>query len=170
MDLGFGMGDSTLALAAQNPENNYLAVDVHNPGIGRLLAGIQEQQLTNIRILRGDIAELLTFFPDRCLAAVLIYFPDPWPKARHHKRRLIQPQFLMQLGRVMHPAGLLHIATDWEDYAQHCLTTITHSPFWQNTSASDFIPRPDTRPLTKFERRGQTEGRLIRDLLFRHIE
>lgn len=163
------MGDSTLALAAQNPETNYLAVDVHNPGIGRLLAGIQERQLMNIRVLRGDIAELLTFFPNECLSAVLIYFPDPWPKARHHKRRLIQPQFLMQLARAVQPMGLLHIATDWEDYAQHCLDTLTASPFWENTADSNFIPRPSTRPLTKFERRGQAEGRLIRDLLFRHI-
>lgn len=162
------MGDSTLALATQNPETDYVAVDVHNPGIGRLLAGIEERQLKNIRILRGDIAALLPFFPDACLSAVLIYFPDPWPKARHHKRRLIQSPFLMQLARVVRPSGLLHIATDWEDYAQHCLATLTHSPFWENTSDCDFIPRPATRPLTKFERRGQTEGRLIRDLLFRH--
>lgn len=166
LEIGFGMGDSTAAIAQAHPENDYLALEVHTPGVGNLLKLIDAQQLTNIRIIQHDAVEVLRDMIGKgTLDGVHIFFPDPWHKARHNKRRLIQTPFIAQLMQKLKPGGYIHVATDWQDYAEQVLSVLNAEPLLQNTSA-DYAQRPDYRPLTKFEQRGLNLGHGVWDLIF----
>ncbi|HET6534429.1 MAG TPA: tRNA (guanosine(46)-N7)-methyltransferase TrmB [Actinoplanes sp.] len=160
LEIGSGMGEATAAMAAADPGRDYLAVEVHTPGIGNLLALIRERGLTNVRVAHGDAMELLHRLAPDSLDAVHVFFPDPWPKARHHKRRLIQPGNVVLLRRLLRLGGVLHCATDWPDYAEQMTATLAGDPGLE--------PAPGAgRPATKFERRGRQAGRPIVDLTFR---
>lgn len=168
LEIGFGMGDSTAAIAKAHPENDYLGIEVHTPGVGSLLNQIEQLELTNLRIIQHDaVAVMQHMLPAGCLNGVHIFFPDPWPKARHHKRRLIQPALVARLCMHLKPGGYIHVATDWEDYAVQILQVLSQEPQLTNT-ATDYAPRPDYRPLTKFEQRGIKLGHDVWDLIFRN--
>ena len=175
LEIGFGMGESTSAIALAHPENDYLTLEVHTPGVGSLLKQIEEKQLGNIRIIQHDAVEVLRdMLTDNVLDGVHIFFPDPWHKTRHNKRRLIQTPFVAQLVQKLKPAcpelgrrgGYIHVATDWQDYAEQVLAVLSAEPLLQNTAA-DYAPRPAYRPLTKFEQRGIRLGHGVWDLVFR---
>jgi tRNA (guanine-N7-)-methyltransferase len=167
LEIGFGMGDSTVSIAQAHPENNYLALEVHTPGVGNILKLIQSHELTNIRIMQHDAVEVLrNMIGQEVLDGVHIFFPDPWHKTRHHKRRLIQPQFIAQLVHKIKPGGYIHVATDWQDYAEQIMQVMSAEQLLRNT-AQDYAPRPEYRPLTKFEQRGILLGHAVWDLLFR---
>jgi tRNA (guanine-N7-)-methyltransferase len=167
LEIGFGMGDSTATIAQAHPENDYLALEVHTPGVGNLLKVIDAEQIKNIRIMQHDAVEVLRdMICDDTLDGVHIFFPDPWHKARHNKRRLIQSPFIAQLVRKLKPGGYIHVATDWQDYAEQVLAVLSAEPLLQNTAA-DYAPRPSYRPLTKFELRGLKLGHGVWDLVFR---
>ncbi len=167
LEIGFGMGESTAAIALAHPENDYLALEVHTPGVGSLLKQIEENQIGNIRIIQHDAVEVLRDMLDgNVLDGVHIFFPDPWHKTRHNKRRLIQSPFVAQLVQKLKPSGYIHVATDWQDYAEQVLAVLSAEPLLQNTSV-DYAPRPDYRPLTKFEQRGIRLGHGVWDLVFR---
>ncbi|MBI2286640.1 MAG: tRNA (guanosine(46)-N7)-methyltransferase TrmB [Nitrosomonadales bacterium] len=175
LEIGFGMGDSTATIALAHPENDYLALEVHTPGVGNLLKLIDLQQIPNIRIIQHDAVEVLRdMLGDESLDGVHIFFPDPWHKARHNKRRLIQAPFVAQLVQKLKPAcpelgrrgGYLHVATDWQDYAEQVLRALSEEPLLENTAA-DYAPRPAYRPLTKFEKRGINLGHGVWDLVFK---
>lgn len=166
LEIGFGMGDSTATIAQAHPENDYLALEVHTPGVGNLLKLIDAQQLNNIRIMQHDAVEVLRdMIGDNTLAGVHIFFPDPWHKARHNKRRLIQSPFIAQLVKKLKPGGYIHVATDWQDYAEQVLNVLNAEPLLTNT-AKGYAPRPDYRPLTKFENRGILLGHGVWDLIY----
>ena len=166
LEIGFGMGETTLVIAQQMPEKNFLAIDVHTPGIGNLLKIIDEAAVTNIRVMNHDAVEVLReMIANESLDGVHIFFADPWPKARHHKRRLIQPDFVRLLASRLKSGARIHLATDWKDYAQHMLQVLSTEPQLCNTAA-DYAARPDYRPLTKFERRGLKLGHGVWDLVF----
>lgn len=167
LEIGFGMGETTAAIAAAHPDIDYLALEVHTPGVGSLLKQIGEAGLTNVRIIQHDAVEVVRDMvaPGK-LAGVHVFFPDPWPKKRHHKRRLLQPPFVAMLAQRLAPGGYLHCATDWEEYAQQMLEVLAGEPLLENT-ATDFAPRPDYRPLTKFEQRGRRLGHGVWDVVFR---
>jgi tRNA (guanine-N7-)-methyltransferase len=166
LEIGFGMGESTAIIAQSHPENDYLGIEVHTPGVGSLLNQIEQHGLTNLRIIQHDaVAVLQHMLPSACLDGIHIFFPDPWPKARHHKRRLIQPAFVARLCSHLKPGGYLHVATDWEDYAMQILQMLSQEPQLSNT-ATEYAPRPDYRPLTKFEQRGIKLGHGVWDLIF----
>ncbi len=169
LEIGFGMGGATAQIAAANPDKDYLGIEVHTPGVGNLLKLMQEQQLTNIRVIQHDAVEVLQhMIVDGALDGVHIFFPDPWPKKRHHKRRLLQAEFVALLCRKLKPGGYLHFATDWEEYAQWTLEVLQGESMLQN-SATDYAPRPEYRPLTKFEQRGLNLGHGVWDLIFRRV-
>jgi len=167
LEIGFGMGETTAAIAAAHPERDYLGIEVHTPGVGALLRHVESLGLTNVRIIQHDAVEVV----DRMIApgaldGVHVFFPDPWPKKRHHKRRLLQPEFVHLLGTRLKPGAYLHAATDWEDYAGQMLEVLSAEPLLENT-ATGFAPRPEERPLTKFETRGTRLGHGVWDLVFR---
>ena len=165
-EVGSGMGDTTADIAAEHPDIDYLAAEVHTPGVGSLLKLIEERGLRNIRIVQHDAVEVLqNMISPASLAGVHIFFPDPWPKKRHHKRRLIQPGFVSMLAARLSAGGYVHLATDWEDYAQQMLEVLKGEPLLANT-ALDFAPRGE-RPLTRFETRGVQLGHRVSDLVFR---
>lgn len=167
LEIGFGMGDSTATIAQVHPEIDYLALEVHTPGVGNLLKLIDEQQLSNIRIIQHDAVEVLRdMIADDTFDGIHIFFPDPWHKARHNKRRLIQTPFVAQLVQKLKPGGYIHAATDWQEYAEQMLAVFSAEPRLVNTAA-DYAPRPDYRPLTKFEQRGLRLGHGVWDLVFR---
>jgi tRNA (guanine-N7-)-methyltransferase len=167
LEIGFGNGDSTAAIAQAHPENDYLALEVHTPGVGNLLKLIEAQQIANIRIIQHDAVEVLRdMLADTSLSGVHIFFPDPWHKARHNKRRLIQAPFVAQLVQKLKPGGYIHVATDWQDYAVQVLRVLRAEPLLENTAA-DYAPRPEYRSLTRFERRGLKLGHGVWDLVFR---
>jgi tRNA (guanine-N7-)-methyltransferase len=169
LEIGFGMGETTAAIAVRHPENDYLGVEVHTPGVGSLLARIAALRLENVRIIHHDAVEVLQhMIAPAVLDGVHVFFPDPWPKKRHHKRRLIQPSFLAQLVSRMKPRALLHACTDWEDYARQMLEVFSAERALENTAAA-YADRPDARPQTKFERRGLDLGHRVWDLVFRKI-
>jgi tRNA (guanine-N7-)-methyltransferase len=171
LEIGFGMGEATAQMAAADPATNVLAVDVHTPGQGNLLNLADHNGLSNIRVANGDAIILLRemLAPDS-LDGLRVYFPDPWPKKRHHKRRLIQPDFLTLAATRLRPGALLHCATDWEPYAEQMLDVLTAHPGFENTQADGgFAPRPDFRPLTRFEGQGLDKGHVVNDLLFRRV-
>ena len=167
LEIGFGMGGATAEIAQRHPENDYLGVEVHIPGVGALLKRIGELGLSNLRIIRHDAVEVLRdMIADASLDGIHIFFPDPWHKKRHHKRRLIQPPFVRLLAERIALGGYLHCATDWQPYAEQMLTVLGAEPLLTNTAA-DYAPRPDYRPETKFERRGLRLGHGVWDLVFR---
>ena len=169
LEIGFGMGDSTATIALAHPENDYLCLEVHTPGVGNLLKLIDAQNISNIRIIQHDAVEVLRdMVDDGSLDGVHIFFPDPWHKARHNKRRLIQTPFITDLVKKIKPNGYLHVATDWQDYAEQVLHVLSEESQLQNT-ASDYAPRPDYRPLTKFEKRGLNLGHGVWDLVFKRV-
>ena len=169
LEIGFGMGETTAEIAHSNPHNNYLGVEVHGPGVGSLLRLIQTRGLANVRIIQHDAADVIaTMIAPAALAAIHIFFPDPWPKKRHHKRRLLQPERAALLASRLEPGGYLHVATDWQDYADWALSVLCEVPGLVN-AAEGFAPRPAYRPLTKFERRGLQLGHQVRDLVFRRV-
>lgn len=166
LEIGFGMGEATAHIAALMPEKNFLCCEVHEPGVGALLKRIGEQGLRNIRILQHDAVEVIGhMLPESSLAGIHIFFPDPWHKLRHNKRRLIQPPLVAQLAARLAPGGYLHCATDWEPYAQQMLQVLGGDPALANT-APGYAPRPHYRPLTKFENRGLKLGHGVWDLVF----
>jgi tRNA (guanine-N7-)-methyltransferase len=167
LEIGFGMGETTTAIAAAHPENDYLGVEVHTPGVGRLLQRIHESGLGNVRVIQHDAVEVLShMLAVDSLAGTHIFFPDPWPKKRHHKRRLIQAPFVALLAGRLKPGAYVHIATDWYDYAEQVLTVLSNEPSLENT-APGFAPRPAYRPQTKFESRGLKLGHGVWDIVFR---
>jgi tRNA (guanine-N7-)-methyltransferase len=166
VEVGFGMGETTARIAAENPATNYLGIEVHAPGVGSLLKQVEEQSLTNVRIVTHDAVEVLRdMIPVDSLAAIHVFFPDPWPKKKHHKRRLIQPVFAELAASRLAIGGHLHVATDWQEYAEQVLAVLSAVPLLSNT-AEGFAARPATRPETKFERRGLKLGHGVWDLLF----
>jgi tRNA (guanine-N7-)-methyltransferase len=167
VEIGFGMGQATAQIAAARPQDNFLGIEVHEPGVGALLQRIDEAQLTNLRIVRHDAVEVLRdMIAPSSLAAVHVFFPDPWPKKRHWKRRLIQPPFVALLASRIAPGGTLHCATDWQPYAEQMLEVLSAELLLFN-AAEGYAPRPDYRPLTKFENRGLALGHGVWDLVFR---
>jgi tRNA (guanine-N7-)-methyltransferase len=169
-EIGFGMGETTARIAAENPGNDYLAIEVHAPGVGSLLRQIGAGALSNIRIVQHDAVDVLRdMVPPDSLAAMHIFFPDPWPKKRHHKRRLLQPDFVELAASRLAPGGVLHVATDWQEYAEQVLEVLSASARLRN-SAAGFAPRPAHRPETKFESRGRALGHGVWDLLFTRIQ
>lgn len=166
LEIGFGMGETTAKIAAGMPGKNFIGVEVHTPGVGSLLKLIGEQGLTNLRIIQHDAYEVIThMIAPESLAGVHVFFPDPWHKARHNKRRLIQPQFVDLLSSRIARGGYLHCATDWQDYAEQMLEVLTGEPALHNT-ADGYAARPDYRPVTKFENRGLKLGHGVWDLVF----
>lgn len=166
LEIGFGMGEATAHIAGLMPEKNFLCCEVHTPGVGALLKRIGDAGLTNIRIVQHDAVEVLEhMLPPASLAGVHIFFPDPWHKARHNKRRLVQPHFLAKLLPRLRSGGYVHCATDWEPYAQQMLEVLSAEPALQNT-ADGYAARPDYRPLTKFENRGLKLGHGVWDVVF----
>ena len=171
LEIGFGMGDSLAQQAVNQPQYHYIGIEVHRPGVGHLLSLIAKHELNNIRIYCADAVEVLTHcIPDNSLDSVQIFFPDPWPKKRHHKRRLVQPPIVNLIASKLKPGGTLHLATDWENYAEHMIEALGACPELINTSSNEpFVPRPASRPLTKFESRGKRLGHGVWDLVFRKI-
>ncbi len=166
LEIGFGNGESLATMAQARSDADFLGVEVHRPGVGHLLMRIESLGLSNLRVLCVDAVEVLARqLPDTSLNRIQVFFPDPWPKHRHHKRRLIQPDFVALLARKLKPGAHLHLATDWEAYALHMLAVLEAAEGFVNT-ASKFAERPDYRPLTKFERRGLSLGHAVWDLLF----
>jgi len=169
LEIGSGMGETTASIAKSHPQNDYLAIEVYTPGIGSLLKQIEELKLTNLRIIQYDAVEVvINMFTQECLDGVHIFFPDPWPKLRHHKRRLIQPEFISLLCKRLKFGGYIHVATDWNNYADQILEVMSNELSLTNTS-SEFVPRPEYRPLTKFEQRGLRLGHKVWDLVFKKI-
>ena len=167
LEIGFGMGETTAAIAQSHPQNDYLALEVHTPGVGSLLKQIEELGIKNIRIIQHDAVEVLRdMLADTVLDGVHIFFPDPWHKTRHNKRRLIQPSFVAQLVQKIKPGGYIHVATDWQDYAEQVLAVLSSEKSLENTAAN-YAPRPAYRPLTKFEQRGLRLGHGVWDLVFK---
>lgn len=167
LEIGFGMGITTAEIALAHPENDYLALEVHTPGVGNLLKLIDAQGIPNLRIIQHDAVEVLRdMIADGALDGVHIFFPDPWHKARHNKRRLIQGPFVSHLAKKIRSGGYFHAATDWQDYAEQILRVLNDEPLLENT-ADGYAPRPDYRPLTKFEQRGLKLGHGVWDLIFR---
>ena len=169
LEIGFGMGETTATIAAAHPENDYLGIEVHTPGVGALLKDLGERGLSNVRIIQHDAVEVLRdmIAPDS-LAGVHVFFADPWPKKRHHKRRLIQPALVAALAKRLKPGGYLHCATDWEEYGAQQLEVLSGEALLENTAPeTGFAPRPDYRPLTKFEQRGLRLGHGVWDVVFR---
>ncbi|MDI3402570.1 tRNA (guanosine(46)-N7)-methyltransferase TrmB [Streptomyces cavernicola] len=169
LEIGFGMGEATAQMAADDPDTGILAVDVHTPGMGNLLGLAERGGMTNVRVANGDAIILLReMLPPASLDGLRVYFPDPWPKKRHNKRRLIQPEFLTLAAHSLKPGALVHCATDWEEYAEQMLEVLTAHPDYANTQDDGgFAPRPAFRPLTRFEGQGLDKGHVVHDLLFR---
>lgn len=167
LEIGFGMGESTASIAHSHPEQDFLGIEVHTPGVGSLLRQIQELGLNNLRLIQHDAVEVLRhMIADTSLDGVHIFFPDPWPKKRHYKRRLIQTNFVALLVGKLKPGGYLHMATDWQEYAEWAMEMLQAEPQLSNT-APGYAPQPDYRPLTKFEQRGLKLGHGVWDLIFR---
>jgi tRNA (guanine-N7-)-methyltransferase len=168
LDIGFGNGETLLAMAAAHPHIDYLGIEVHRPGVGSLLRHLAAQGLGNVRVVSADAREvLLHMIPDAALAAVYLFFPDPWPKTRHHKRRLVQPAFATLVARKLAPGGVFHLATDWADYAEHMLAVLSHCADLENTIAAGGYAARGERPPSKYERRGVRLGHGVWDVVFR---
>ena len=167
LEIGFGMGEATAQIAVGMPDTNFLCCEVHTPGVGALLKRIEEQRLTNIRIVQHDAVEVIDhMLSSNSLDGVHIFFPDPWHKKKHNKRRLIQAPLVAKLAARLRPGGYLHCATDWQPYAEQILAVLSAEPLLQNTSPDGYAPKPDYRPLTKFERRGIKLGHGVWDVVF----
>lgn len=169
LEIGFGNGDALLAAASARPDCDFIGIEVHRPGVGRLFARLAQAGIANVRVVVADASEVLTrHVAPAALTEASIFFPDPWPKKRHHKRRLIQPAFVATLARVVMLGGELRLATDWADYAEHMLAVLSADPHWRNT-VTRFAPRPPSRPLTRFEARGERLGHRVYDLAFMRV-
>ena len=167
LEIGFGMGETTAAIAKARPGDDFLAIEVHSPGVGSLLKLIEQEKLANVRIIQHDAVEVVAaMIPPASLAGIHVFFPDPWPKKRHHKRRLLKPEFVHDLALRLAPGGYLHVATDWADYADEILAALAAESWLENTT-DGFAPRPAYRPLTKFEARGLKLGHRVWDVIFR---
>ncbi|MEQ4922921.1 tRNA (guanosine(46)-N7)-methyltransferase TrmB [Proteus hauseri] len=172
LEIGFGMGASLVTMAKNSPENNYLGIEVHAPGVGACLATAQEEQISNLRVMCHDAIEVLNnMIPDNSLKMVQLFFPDPWHKARHNKRRIVQVPFAELILRKLTSEGVFHMATDWQPYAKHMLEVMISVDGYQNLSETqDYVPRPETRPVTKFEKRGHRLGHGVWDLMFKRVK
>lgn len=171
VEIGFGMGASLLTMAKQQPELNFVGIEVHRAGIGSLVADLHDEGIKNLRVVPHDAVEVFKqqILP-KTLAGVQIFFPDPWHKKRHNKRRLIQKDFIHLLAERIAPGGFLHCATDWQDYAEHMQNVLSAEPLLANTQpGNDYAPRPENRPLTKFEARGNRLGHGVWDLIYKKI-
>jgi tRNA (guanine-N7-)-methyltransferase len=169
LEIGFGNGDALHHMAARHPEINFVGVEVHRPGVGQLLRAIDDDGLTNVRVYRGDAAELLRdHVGDSTLSRLLLFFPDPWPKKRHHKRRIVQSPFVREVARALEPGGIFHLATDWVDYARHMREVLDAASAFDRAN-DDAGGRPDYRPRTHFEQRGERKGHEVHDLLYRRV-
>ena len=170
-EIGFGNGRSLAEMAAQHPEQDYIGVDVHRPGVGSLLLQLEDQAIENVRVVCEDAVQVLTHqIPDDSLQAVYLFFPDPWPKKRHHKRRLLQPEFVQLVRKRLKVNGLFHMATDWQGYAEHMMAVMSQAEGFKNTAGEGvYAERPDYRPLTKFELRGKNLGHGVWDLIFSRV-
>ncbi len=168
LEIGFGMGDTLADMAKAHPGQDYLGIEVHRPGVGNLLKLLAADKIGNVRVVCADAVDVLAqHIPDNSLDAVYLFFPDPWPKRRHHKRRLVQTSFVSAIACKLKPGGFFHLATDWEDYAGHMLRVLDAAPEFANTAGQGhYAQRPDYRPLTKFERRGRRLGYAVWDLIF----
>ncbi len=168
LEIGFGMGDSLIEMATQQPEKNYIGIEVHKPGVGRLLARAHEAGLTNIRVYAEDAVQVLAqCIPDASLSALQLFFPDPWHKKKHHKRRIVQPNFAQTIRKKLKVGGHFHMATDWENYAEHMMEVMTAAEGYQNQAGDgQYSPQPEWRPVTKFQRRGERLGHGVWDLIF----
>lgn len=167
VEIGFGMGASLLETAAQHPEWNFIGIEVHRPGVGAFLRQVHDRQLMNVRVYCHDAVEVLkSALPDYSMDRCCIFFPDPWPKKRHHKRRLIQPDFINLITQKLKIGGVLHLATDWENYAEHMLHVLRGSALVNQSMSDNYVPRPLERPLTKYEARGERLGHVVRDIMF----
>lgn len=165
LEIGFGMGASLVEMAKAAPDRDFIGIEVHRPGVGKLLHAMAEQGVDNIRVYCDDAVEVLQqCIPDSSLACVQIFFPDPWHKKKHNKRRLIQPEFVQQLRRKLQAGGVIHLATDWQDYAEQMLAVMSAAAGFRNLHEG-YAPRPESRPLTKFEKRGERLGHGVWDLL-----
>jgi len=171
LEIGFGNGESLAEIAHNNPQNDYIGIEVHRPGVGHLLMRVEELGLTNVRVMSADAVEVLEQqIPDSSLDALYLFFPDPWHKKRHHKRRQVQPDWAQLVRKKLKLGGRLHMATDWQNYAEHMLEVLSTAEGYRNTSENgDYVPKPDYRPETKFERRGQRLGHGVWDLVFEKI-
>lgn len=168
LEIGIGMGEALLQLAEVNPQNNYIGIDVHKPGIGAVLMGIEKNDLNNIRLFNHDAIEVLNdSIADESLAGIHLFFPDPWHKKRHHKRRIVNDNFAQLIRSKLKVDGYIHMATDWENYAEQMQEVMSIAPGFVNVAGKgQFIPRPETRPLTRFEQRGERLGHGVWDLMF----
>ncbi|AOS96262.1 tRNA (guanine-N(7)-)-methyltransferase [Microbulbifer aggregans] len=169
LEIGFGMGDSLLAMAEAEPDKDFIGIEVHPPGVGRLINNAGKAGVKNLRVYMADAVDVLNdCIPDGSLDRFQLYFPDPWHKKKHHKRRIVQPEFIRLLCTKLKSGGLMHLATDWENYAEHMLEVLEAESALENTAgAGQYAPRPEFRPETKFERRGQRLGHGVWDLLYR---
>ena len=171
LEIGFGNGTSLSEMAANNPEQDYIGIEVHRPGVGTLLTQIEALNLNNIRVMNADAIEVLNkMIVDESLDAVYLFFADPWHKTKHYKRRIVQTEFVELLRKKLKVDGIFHMATDWEDYAKHMMRVMNVAEGFENTAGKDqYLPRPDYRPLTKFEQRGQRLGHGVWDLIFKKV-
>ncbi len=173
LEIGFGMGKSLVEMATAAPENNFIGIEVHRPGVGACLADAEEAGIENLRVFEHDAVEVLAqCIPDNSLHRLQLYFPDPWHKTRHHKRRIVQPDFVQNLRSKLAIGGTFHMATDWENYAEYMMEVMAQAQGFENTSSEGpvgYVPRPDYRPITKFEVRGQKLGHGVWDLIFKRV-
>ncbi|MCW8841476.1 MAG: tRNA (guanosine(46)-N7)-methyltransferase TrmB [Gammaproteobacteria bacterium] len=171
LEIGFGNGESLAEIAKNHPQNDYIGIEVHRPGVGQLLMRIEEMGLSNVRVMCGDAVDILEQqIPDESLDALYLFFPDPWHKKRHHKRRQVQPAWAQLVHRKLKTGGTLHMATDWQHYAEQMLDVLSNLEGFRNLSTSgDYVPKPDYRPETRFERRGRGLGHGVWDLLFEKL-
>jgi tRNA (guanine-N7-)-methyltransferase len=172
LEIGFGMGASLVEMAKNAPEKDFIGIEVHSPGVGACLMGAEEAGLTNLRVMCHDAVEVFDYMiPDGSLDTVQLFFPDPWHKTRHHKRRIVQPAFAEMLRKKLKIGGVFHMATDWENYAEHMVEVMNAAPGYKNTATDgDYIVRPEDRPLTKFEARGHRLGHGVWDMKFARTE
>jgi tRNA (guanine-N7-)-methyltransferase len=168
LEIGFGMGDSLVEMAKDQPEKNYIGIEVHRPGVGRLLSNAEKAELSNIRVFCDDAIEVLAqCIPDGSLSCIQLFFPDPWHKKRHHKRRIVQPEFAQTLRKKLKVGGVFHMATDWENYAEHMMEVMSEADGYQNVAGDgQYSPQPEWRPVTKFQKRGERLGHGVWDLMF----
>ena len=172
LEIGFGMGDSLIEMAKDQPEKNYIGIEVHRPGVGRLLSNAEKAGLTNIRVFCHDAIEVLANnIPDGSLSTLQLFFPDPWHKKKHHKRRIVQPEFAQTLRNKLKVGGQFHMATDWENYAEHMMEVMSAAPGYRNSAGEgQYSPQPEWRPVTKFQKRGERLGHGVWDLIFEKTE
>ncbi|GAA0856584.1 tRNA (guanosine(46)-N7)-methyltransferase TrmB [Aliiglaciecola litoralis] len=171
LEIGFGMGTSLVEMAAAEPDKNFIGIEVHRPGVGTCMADAHEKGVTNLRVYEHDAVEVFNdCLAEQTIDRLQLFFPDPWHKKRHHKRRIVQPEFVEKLRSKLKIGGVFHMATDWENYAEHMLEVMSQAPGFKNQSeTADYVPRPDSRPLTKFEKRGHRLGHGVWDLMFERI-